>query len=92
MVYDPVSVRVRSCPVLTEPRLITWWHGLGFPDELRQIWLVCLWFISKTVIICKLRNMMGSRNEPDETELWLLNDSTLEEIEEIANGDKDSPV
>ena len=30
---------------------------------------------------------MGSRNEPDETELWLLNEATLEEIEEIANGE-----
>lgn len=36
--------------------------------------------------------MSKNRNEPDETELWLLNDSTLEEIEAIANGDKDSPI
>lgn len=30
--------------------------------------------------------MSKNRNEPDETELWLLNESTLEEVEKIANG------
>jgi hypothetical protein len=29
---------------------------------------------------------MSNRNQPDETELWLLNEATLEEIEDIANG------
>lgn len=28
-----------------------------------------------------------SRNSPDATEEWLLNESTLEEIEAIANGE-----
>ncbi len=27
-------------------------------------------------------------NKPDETELWLLNESTLEEVEKIANGEE----
>lgn len=30
---------------------------------------------------------MSNRNQPDETELWLLNEATLEEIEKIANGE-----
>lgn len=29
---------------------------------------------------------MSKSNEPDEHELWLHNDATLEEIEAIANG------
>lgn len=28
---------------------------------------------------------MGKRNEPDDTEIWLLNEATQEEIEKIAN-------
>ena len=51
--------------------------------ELTENWIVDAWYC----VICKVRKVMGSRNEPDETELWLLNDATLEEIEEIANGE-----
>lgn len=29
--------------------------------------------------------MSKNRNQPDDTELWLLNEATLEEIEKIAN-------
>lgn len=29
---------------------------------------------------------MSNRNKPDATEQWLLNESTLEEVEKIANG------
>lgn len=29
---------------------------------------------------------MSNRNAPDETELWLINEATREEIERIANG------
>lgn len=29
--------------------------------------------------------MSKNRNQPDDTELWLLNEATLEKIEKIAN-------
>lgn len=32
-------------------------------------------------------NIMGKRNDPDETEIWLLNEATAEDIERIANGE-----
>ena len=29
---------------------------------------------------------MSNRNAPDETELWLINEATQEDLEKIANG------
>lgn len=33
---------------------------------------------------------MGNINKPDETELWLINEATQEEMERIANGEDDT--